>query len=116
MSLVPLMKLRLATPVMVVDVGRVRELSYVRDAGDHVEVGAVALRNSGTRVALVNMGGTPLRAVAVEEALNGGASIDEAAERAADGTEPPEDINATPEYCEHLVRVLVRRALEAASA
>jgi carbon-monoxide dehydrogenase medium subunit len=52
----------------------------------------------------------------VEEALAGGASVQQAAEHAADGTEPPGDINATPEYREHLARVLVRRALEAASA
>jgi aerobic carbon-monoxide dehydrogenase medium subunit len=238
MSLLPLMKLRLATPAVLVDVGRLRELSYVRDAGDHLAVGAltrhrdletsdvlaaqcdplravasevgdnqvrhrgriggslahgdpasdlpalllaldatlvargpggertigsggfctgfletclapdemlteirvpklpgvgfsyqkfnrraqdwatvgaVAVRNGGTRVALVNMGSTPLRAVGVEEALAAGSSNEEAAERAADGTDPPGDINATPEYREHLARVLVRRALEAAS-
>jgi aerobic carbon-monoxide dehydrogenase medium subunit len=40
-SLLPLMKLRLATPSVLVDVGRVRDLSYVRDAGDHVAVGAL---------------------------------------------------------------------------
>ena len=40
-SLLPLMKLRLATPSLLVDVGRLAELSYVRDAGDHVEVGAL---------------------------------------------------------------------------
>jgi len=40
-SLVPLMKLRLATPSLLVDVGRLAELSYVRDTGDHVEVGAL---------------------------------------------------------------------------
>ena len=239
MSLLPLMKLRLATPAVLVDVGRVRDLSYVRDAGDHVAVGALtrhrdleisdvlaaqcaplrtvaaevgdnqvrhrgtiggsvshgdpasdlpalllaldatfvvqgpggertvaaaaffrgfletalepdellteirvpkspgagfsyqkfqrraqdwaivgamAVRNDDTRVALVNMGTTPLRAVAVEEAVAGGASIAEAAEQAAEGTEPSGDINAAPEYREHLARVLVRRALEAASA
>jgi carbon-monoxide dehydrogenase medium subunit len=75
----------------------------------------MAFRNGTTRIALVNMGGTPLRAVAVEEALAGGASVEEAAAQAADGTEPPADINATPEYREHLARVLVRRALDAAS-
>jgi carbon-monoxide dehydrogenase medium subunit len=239
MSLLPLMKLRLATPAILVDVARVRELSYVRDSGDHVAVGALtrhrdletsdvlaadcaplravasevgdnqvrhrgtiggsvshgdpasdlpalllaldatfvvrgpggertiataeffrgfletalepdellteirvpkapgvgfsyqkfqrraqdwaivgamAVRDGGTRVALVNMGTTPLRARAVEEALAGGASVAEAAEHAAEGSEPSGDINATPEYREHLVRVLVRRALETASA
>src|SRR5207248_4840251 len=40
-SLLPLMKLRLATPGVLVDVGRVTELSYVRDAGDHVAIGAL---------------------------------------------------------------------------
>jgi aerobic carbon-monoxide dehydrogenase medium subunit len=240
MSLLPLMKLRLATPTVLIDVGRVRELSYVRDAGDHLAVGALtrhrdletsellaeqcpplrtvaaevgdnqvrhrgtiggslahgdpasdlpalllaldatlvvrgpggertvgahgfctgfletclapdeilteirvpklpsvgfsyqkfnrraqdwaivgamAVRNGGgARVALVNMDSTPLRAAGVEEALAAGATVAEAAERAADGTEPPGDLNATPEYREHLARVLVRRALEAAAA
>jgi carbon-monoxide dehydrogenase medium subunit len=40
-SLLPLMKLRLASPSVLVDVGRVRDLSYVRDGGDHVAVGAL---------------------------------------------------------------------------
>ena len=236
MSLIPLMKLRLATPAVLVDLGRVQDLSYIRDAGDHVAigaltrhravetddllarecgviravaaqvgdnqvrhrgtiggsvahgdpasdlpaallaldatfvvqgpggtreipaadffrgfletalapdellteirvpkvpgagfsyqkfnrraqdwaiVGALAVRNGTTRVALVNMGSVPLRARGVEGALGDGASIADAAERAAEGTEPPSDLNATPEYREHLARVLVRRALEA---
>jgi len=40
-SLLPLMKLRLATPGVLVDIGRISELSYVRDAGDHVAIGAL---------------------------------------------------------------------------
>lgn len=40
-SLLPLMKLRLASPSVLIDVGRVRDLSYVRDGGDHVAVGAM---------------------------------------------------------------------------
>ena len=40
-SLLPLMKLRLATPSVIVDVGRVRELSYIRDAGDEIHVGGL---------------------------------------------------------------------------
>ena len=238
MSLIPLMKLRLATPAVLVDVGRVRDLSYIRDAGDHVAIGALTrhrdletsdllaqqcgvLRgvaaevgdnqvrhrgtlggsvshgdpasdlpavllaldatfvvhggsgdrtvpaaeffcgfletalapdellteirvpktgsggwnyqkfnrraqdwaivgalavgtNGDTRVSLVNMGSKPLRASAVEQALAGGASISDAADHAADDTEPPSDLNATPEYREHLARVRVRRAREAA--
>jgi carbon-monoxide dehydrogenase medium subunit len=35
------MKLRLAIPTMLIDVGRLRELSYIRDGGDHVAIGAL---------------------------------------------------------------------------
>lgn len=239
-SLLPLMKLRLATPAVLVDVGRLTELSFIRDAGDHIAIGALTrhrdleisellqaeapllahaaghvgdpqvrhrgtlggtiahadpasdlpavvlalggsmvIRGSGgervvaardfytgflesvlepdellteihvpkfgnagwsfqkfnrraqdwaivgvaavhangsSGVALVNMGSTPLFAGGVVEALQSGASAAEAAERATDGTEPQSDINATPEYREHLARVLVRRALEEAGA
>jgi len=237
MSLLPLMKLRLATPTVVVDVGRLRDLSYVRDAGDHIAIGAltrhrdvetddvlarecgvlravaaqvgdnqvrhrgtiggsvahgdpgsdlpaallaldatfvvqgpggmreiasseffagfletalapdellceirvpkvgsngfafekfnrraqdfatvgvVAARTNGaTHVGLINMGSTPLRATAVEQALAQGASPADAAALAAEGTEPTSDLNASAEYRGHLARVLVRRALEA---
>jgi aerobic carbon-monoxide dehydrogenase medium subunit len=239
MSLIPLMKLRLARPSVLVDIGRLRDLSYIRDAGDHIAIGALTrhrdvetsdllaaecgviravaaqvgdnqVRHRGTiggsvahgdpasdlpaallaldatfvvaggsgtreiaagaffegfletaldegellteirvpksgangfdyqkfnrraqdwaivgavtatvngakRVALVNMGSTPVRATAVESALASGASIADAAQLAADGTEPTEDLNASVEYREHLARVLVRRSLEAAS-
>jgi carbon-monoxide dehydrogenase medium subunit len=239
MSLIPLMKFRLATPSVLVDIGRLRDLSYIRDAGDHIAIGALTrhrdveispvlaaecgvvaavagqvgdnqVRHRGTiggsvahgdpasdlpaallaldatfvassasgnreiaaadffegfletalgdgellteirvpktgpsgfdyqkfnrraqdwaivgalaatvdgqrRVALVNMGSTPLRARAVEAALAGGASIAEAAQAAAEGTEPAHDLNASVEYREHLARVLVRRALESAA-
>ncbi|MGH9102462.1 MAG: FAD binding domain-containing protein [Acidimicrobiales bacterium] len=40
-SLLPLMRLRLATPTVLVDIGRLQDLSYVRDAGDHVAIGAL---------------------------------------------------------------------------
>jgi carbon-monoxide dehydrogenase medium subunit len=237
MSLIPLMKLRLATPAVLVDLGRVRDLSYIRDAGDHIAIGAltrhrdvetndllarecgvvravaaqvgdnqvrhrgtiggsvahgdpasdlpaallaldatfvvqgpggrhdiaatdffrgfletalepdellteirvpktgangfafekfnrraqdfatvgvVAARTNGaTHVGLINMGSTPLRATAVEQALVQGASAADAASHAAEGTEPTADLNASVEYREHLARVLVRRALEA---
>jgi len=35
-SLIPLMKLRLAQPRYVIDLGRVRELEYIRESGDQV--------------------------------------------------------------------------------
>ncbi|HEU5158559.1 MAG TPA: xanthine dehydrogenase family protein subunit M [Streptosporangiaceae bacterium] len=235
-SLLPLMKMRLAVPEVVVDIGRVRELSFIRDLGDTVAIGALTrhhdLENSalltrelpllahaagqvgdpqvrhrgtiggslahgdpasdlpavvlaleatlvargpgGTReipaaefyqdlfetalepdellteirvpkpaaagwsfqkftkraidwaivgvavqgdaVALINMGATPLRARAVERALADGAPVDQAAQQAAEGTEPPADLNADPGFREHLARVLVRRALEESRA
>jgi carbon-monoxide dehydrogenase medium subunit len=67
------------------------------------------------RIALTNMGSTPLRASAVEEALRGqqrtADAIAKASEQAAEGTDPPADLNASPEYKAHLARVLCRRAL-----
>ncbi|MBV9208958.1 MAG: hypothetical protein JO037_26910, partial [Actinobacteria bacterium] len=57
------------------------------------------------------MGGTPLRATAVESALAGGASPADAAAHAAEGTSAADDIRATRAYREHLARVLVSRAL-----
>ncbi|HUP87613.1 MAG TPA: xanthine dehydrogenase family protein subunit M [Acidimicrobiales bacterium] len=239
-SLLPLMKLRLATPAMLIDVGRLSELSYIRDAGDHVAIGALTrhrevetsalleaevpllahaashvgdpqVRHRGTLggtlahgdpasdlpavvlaldatlvakgpngqreiaatdffqgfletalhpdellteirvpktgangwsfqkfnrraqdwaivgvaavrtgagngagIALVNMGSVPMRATAVEAALASGASAADAAASAAEGLDPPGDLNASPEYRRHLAQVLVRRALEEA--
>ena len=238
-SLLPLMKLRLATPEVLVDVGRLRELSYVRDGGDHVAIGALTrhrdvetddlvhgecgvlaavtaevgdhqVRHRGTiggsvahgdpasdlpaalvaldaafvvrgrggertipagdffrgfletalepdellteirvpkvgdagfayekfhrrsqdwaivgavvarspagaaRIGLVNMASTPVRATVAEAALAEGASIADAAAVAAEGTEPPSDLEASSEFRAHLASVLVRRALEAA--
>jgi len=71
---------------------------------------------SGGRVALVNMGGTPLRAAATEAALAAGASPAEAAAHAAEGTSAADDIRASREYREHLARVLVSRALTEAQS
>jgi aerobic carbon-monoxide dehydrogenase medium subunit len=84
--------------------------AMVKKAGD----GSV----EDVRIALTNMGSTPLRASAVEDALRGkGAdAIAAAAEQAAEGTDPPGDLNATPDYKRHLARVLTRRALEEAAA
>src|SRR5215213_698867 len=40
-SLIPLMRLRLAAPTVLIDVGRIDDLSYVRDDGDHLAIGAL---------------------------------------------------------------------------
>ena len=212
-SLLPLMKLRLAQPSVLVDIGRVTDLSYIRDAGDHVAIGALTRhmdvetsavlaehapllahaaghvgdpqvrhrgtiggsiahsdpaseffhgfletalaademlteirvpkmggagwnfqkfnrraqdwaivgvaawrRNGDSGVALVNMGSTPVLATSVSTALAQGASPAEAAEVAAAEADPQNDTNASAEYRVHLAKVLVRRALEQASA
>jgi len=238
-SLLPLMKLRLAQPSVLVDIGRLSDLSYIRDAGDHIAIGAltrhmdvekspvlaqhvpllahaaghvgdpqvrhrgtiggsiahadpasdlpattlalgatyVVQGGSGTReiaakdfykgflesalrpdemlteirvpkmngagwsfqkfnrraqdwaivgvaawrrgsesgVALVNMGSTPVLASSVASAIASGASVADAAERAAAEAEPQSDLNATSDYRKHLAKVLVRRALEESS-
>ncbi len=40
-SLLPIMKLRLATPTVLIDLGRIDDLNYVRDEGDHLAIGAM---------------------------------------------------------------------------
>jgi len=88
-----------------------------------VGVAAAVRRENGTiaeaRVALTNVGPTPVRAVAVEQALTGAAAsaeaVAEAAGHAADGTRPTSDLGASAEFREHLARVLTRRAVLAAA-
>ncbi len=90
---------------------------FNRRAQDWAIVGALATVVDGaTRVSLVNMGTTPLRATAVEKALAEGAAPSAAAEFAAESTDPSSDVTATAEYRKHLARVLVRRALERVAA
>jgi carbon-monoxide dehydrogenase medium subunit len=98
---------------------------FNRRSEDWAMVGVSALvRKSGegcedVRVGLTNMASVPLRARAVEEALRGqplnADSIAKAAEQAAEGTDPPADLNASSDYKRHLARVLCRRALATAA-
>jgi carbon-monoxide dehydrogenase medium subunit len=96
---------------------------FTRRAEDWAMVGVCALVkvNGGqiedARVAFTNMAAVPVRAEAVESALRGQGvdAIASASEHAAEGTDPPGDLNATPDYKRHLARVLARRALEAAA-
>ena len=86
---------------------------FTRRANDWAIVGVAAVDG---RVALVNMGETPLRASATEAALAGGASPKEAAAAAAEGTSPVEDMHADQDFRRHLARVLTERALTTAAA
>lgn len=45
-SLIPLMKFRLASPSVLVDIGRLSDLSYINDGGDHVAIGALTRHNA----------------------------------------------------------------------
>jgi len=80
-----------------------------------VEGGSIA----EARIGLTNMGSTPLRATSVEQALVGRAATDEAVRvacaAAADGTNPPSDLNGDSDYRKHLATVLTRRAVLAAA-
>lgn len=88
-----------------------------------VAVAAAVKVDGGTiseaRVGLTNMGSTPIRARAVEEALVGQPATEEAvgtaAARATEGTNPPSDLNGAADYRSHLAQVLTRRAVLAAA-
>jgi carbon-monoxide dehydrogenase medium subunit len=88
-----------------------------------VAVAAAVKVDGGTiteaRVGLTNMGSTPLRARSVEQALAGKPATDEAvreaAASAAEGTNPPSDLNGDAEYRKHLATVLTRRAVLSAA-
>ena len=71
-------------------------------------------------IGLTGMGSRPLRATGVEQALRGKGAHDDdirkAAERAAEGTDPVQDLNGSPDYRRHLAQVLTRRALEQITA
>ncbi|WP_433251760.1 FAD binding domain-containing protein [Streptosporangium sp. CA-135522] len=103
-----------------------------------VGVAAAVRRDGGiigeARIALTNMGPTPVRARAVEDALRGLSSaptggdgaqpaggdgahdpVRDACGQADSGTSPPADLHAKPDYRRHLARVLTHRAVRAAS-
>jgi aerobic carbon-monoxide dehydrogenase medium subunit len=87
---------------------------FNRRAQDWAIVGVAAWRNTtGSGVALVNMGQTPILASSVSNALAQGASVTDAANLATAEAAPSADLNASVEYREHLAKVLVRRALQA---
>ena len=93
-------------------------IKFHRRAQDWALVGvATLLSGDGTaRIALTNMADRPVRATAVEEALASGADLATAARFASEGTNPPSDVSGSGEYRKALADVLVRRALEEASA
>jgi aerobic carbon-monoxide dehydrogenase medium subunit len=111
-------------PVFGPDWGSAYEkFNRVAQAWAIVGVAALVRREGDTiaeaRIGLTNMGPTPLRATATEQALAGASAHDggiaQAAERAAEDTDPPADLSAQPDYRRHLARVLTRRAVTRAA-
>ncbi|ROR92259.1 FAD binding domain-containing protein [Nocardioides aurantiacus] len=84
-----------------------------------VSVAAAVKVDGGTiseaRIGLVNMGSTALRATATEQALVGQQATEDgvraACDLAAQGTNPPSDLNGDAAYRSHLATVLTRRAV-----
>lgn len=99
------------------------KFNRVAQAWSIVGVAAAVRRANGSiaeaRIGLTNMGSTPLRARAAEQALAGAAAsvaaVTEACARAAEGTSPASDLSARADYREHLAAVLTRRAVLAAA-
>jgi carbon-monoxide dehydrogenase medium subunit len=97
-------------------------LKFSRRSQDWAIVAVAAQAVIGSRgfervaVGLTGMGSRPLRAAAVERTLTDkpaqAETIRQAAESAAEGSSPPDDLNGSAEYRRHLASVLVRRALE----
>jgi aerobic carbon-monoxide dehydrogenase medium subunit len=102
---------------------RYEKFNRVAQAWSIVAVAAAVRREGGriaeARIGLTNMGSTPLRATATEQALLGAdvsmEAVTAAAALAAEGTEPSSDLNAQADYRQHLARVLTKRALAAAT-
>ncbi len=88
-----------------------------------VGVAALVRQDNGSiaeaRIGLTNMGTTPVRAPAAEDALTGSAASADAiragADQAAEGTSPPSDLNGQADYRQHLARVLTQRAVTRAA-
>jgi carbon-monoxide dehydrogenase medium subunit len=102
---------------------RYEKFNRVAQAWSIVAVAAVVRRENGhiaeARIGLTNMGSTPVRARAVEDALAGQPATTDAvraaAARASDGADPPSDLNASADYRRHLAEVLTARAVMAAA-
>ena len=94
-----------------------------RTSGRSSAVAAAVRVEGGTiaeaRIGLTNMGSTPLRARGVEQALVGqsgdGRRVGDGRASAAEGTNPPSDLNGDADYRRHLAAVLTRRAVLAAA-
>jgi carbon-monoxide dehydrogenase medium subunit len=103
--------------------GHYEKFTRVAQQWSIVAVAAAVSAEGGSiaeaRVALTNMGAVPIRAHAVEQALRGqpatAQAVAAACAAAAEGTDPPTDLNGDADYRRHLAGVLTRRAVLAAA-
>lgn len=63
-SLIPMMKLRLASPGHLVDINRVSELAYIREVNGHLAIGALARHADVVRSEAVTAGSSTMAAAA----------------------------------------------------
>jgi CO/xanthine dehydrogenase FAD-binding subunit len=100
---------------------------FARRSGDFAIAGVLTVlsvndngRLDDARLSLIGVASTPVRARAAEQVLVGEAPSDElwsaAAERAADGLEPPSDLHGSAAYRLHLIQILARRSLHEAAS
>ncbi len=75
----------------------------------------VAVAAVDGRVALAGVAPTPVRAASTEQVLAAGGGAERAAQRADEGTSPPDDAEASADYRRHLARLLTRRVLQRAA-
>jgi carbon-monoxide dehydrogenase medium subunit len=99
------------------------KFNRVAQAWSIVGVAAAVRRENGSiavaRVGLTNMGSTPLRATAVENALAGAdatvGAVAAASQHAAEGTNALSDLAGQSDYRNHLATVLTKRAVLSAA-
>ena len=59
-SLIPMMKLRLATPEILIDIGRISDLSYIREEGGDIRIGALTTHHAIASSEIVRRGSQSL--------------------------------------------------------
>ena len=91
-------------------------VKFAQKASGFAIAGVAVVIGKATAVGVTGVAAKAYRSTAVEQALRSGAKIAAAAQKAADGIEPLNDIHASAEFRAHLARVNTERALERAAA
>src|SRR6266568_2688563 len=118
MSLIPMMKLRLAAPEHLVDLRALKDLNYIHEASGQLHIGATASHYDIESSALLRQKCPLLAETASEKALEGKsaspADIQTAAALVAQGIDANSDLHASADYRRHLAAVHAARALKTA--